>query len=115
MKTGYDEDELETFKHEATSILENGKFPVHKWESNVPTVESDSIPNPGKILGLTWDKHEDILEIQMPKRSEEEPVTKKSILSLLGSVYDPLGIISPTIVEGKHIYRKACDENQSWD
>ena len=115
MKTGYDEEEFETFKHEATSILENGKFPVHKWESNIPTVESDSMPNPGKILSLTWNKQEDTLEIQIPKRREEEPVTKKSILSLLGSVYEPLGIISPTMVEGKHIYRKACDENQSWD
>ena len=51
----------------------------------------------------------------MPEFSEDQPVTKRGILSHLGSVYDPLGIISPTLVEGKRIYREACDENQEWN
>ena len=34
---------------------------------------------------------------------------------MLGRVYDPLGIIFPTVVEGKRIYREACDENKSWN
>ena len=42
-------------------------------------------------------------------------MTKKSILSQLSGVYDPLGIISPTLVEGKSIYRKACDEKVGWN
>ena len=33
MKTGDDVDELSKFNHEATEIMEDGKFPVHKWES----------------------------------------------------------------------------------
>jgi hypothetical protein len=33
----------------------------------------------------------------------------------LAGIYDPLGIIFPTVVEGKHVYREACDENQNWD
>ena len=35
MKTGSDIADLEDFKREATEILEDAKFPVHKWESNV--------------------------------------------------------------------------------
>ena len=31
------------------------------------------------------------------------------------SIYDPLGIISPTLVEGKHLYREAVDERKGWD
>ncbi len=42
-------------------------------------------------------------------------ITKKSILSHLAGIYDPLGFISPTVVEGKRISREACDENQSWE
>ena len=29
----------------------HGKFPVHKWESNMLSIESANMPNPGKILG----------------------------------------------------------------
>ena len=36
-------------------------------------------------------------------------------MSHLGSIYDPLGIISPTLVEGKRICREAYDENQEWN
>ena len=114
MKTGSDVEELQVFKQEATNVLKEAKFPVHKWESNVKTLESADVPNPSKILGHTWNKDGDTLEITVPE-SVSEPVTKRTILRKLGTIYDPLGIISPTIVEGKHIYREACDQKRGWD
>ena len=71
--------------------------------------------NPSKILGLGWDKQNDTIEVTIPQQVEEEHVTKKTILSHLGSIYDPLGILSPTTVEGKRIYREACDEKNGWN
>ena len=112
MKTGSGMEELKEFKREATEILEGARFPVHKWESNIP--ELDSEDNPSKLLGLAWDKREDALEIQAQIQGERTP-TKRSILSQLSSIYDPLGIISPTMVEGKRIYREACDEKIGWN
>ena len=41
---------------------------------------------------------------------ENPPVTKQTILSYFGAVYDPLGIISFTMAKGKHVYRQACNE-----
>ena len=115
MKIGDDVDELSKFKHEATEIMEDGKFPVHKWESNVQSLESENMLNPGKILGLTWYKQDDVLEIQGPEPDSEQRITKKSILSYLAGIYDLLGVIFSTVVEGKHIYRQACDGSKSWD
>ena len=114
MKTGSDVEELQMFKQEATSVLEEAKFPVRKWESNVRALESVDIPNPSKILGHTWNKDGDTLEITVPE-AVSEPVTKRTILSKLGTIYDPLGIISPTVVEGKYIYPDACDQKKRWD
>ena len=114
METGRHVEDMEKFKEEATQILENAKFPVHKWESNIAALESEDMPNPGKILGHPWDKTEDTLEIQVHKTSEESPLTKRTILAQLGRIYDPLGIISPSMVEGKRIYRDACDEGKGW-
>ena len=70
--------------------------------------------NPSKFLGHIWDKENDTFEVQIQKLAEEQTVTKKSILRKLGSVYHPLGLMSPTLVEGKRIYREACEENNQW-
>ena len=113
MKTGSDVTELEDSKREATAILEDARFPVHKWESNIEELDNES--NPSKILGHKWDKRDDTFEIQAESTDEDTPVTKRQILKELSSIYDPLGIISPTLCEGKSIYREACDEKVGWN
>ena len=62
--------------------------------------------NPSKILRLSWDKQNDTFELAMRRFTEEEPVTKKSILIPLGSMYDVLGMLSSITVEGKQIGKK---------
>ena len=104
MQMGGDQEQLVKFKKESTEILKNAKFPVHKWESNVGSLESENMPNPSKILGHTWNKEGDTLEFPAKPFAEDQPVTKRTILSYLGAIYDPLGIVSPTMVQGKHIY-----------
>jgi hypothetical protein len=91
MKTGSDTDDLRKFKEESSIILEDAKFPIHKWESNIACLEDENMPNPSKILGHVWDKQEDTLEFEAATMPENQPVTKRSILSRLGRVYDPLG------------------------
>ena len=88
---------------------------MHKRESNIKELEDQNMPNTSKILGQVWDKEDDTLEIKIPPFSDDTPVTKKTILSHLGKVYDPLGILSPTMAQGKHIYREACDEKLGWN
>ena len=78
-------------------------------------LESENMGNPSKILGHIWDKRENTLQVLINKIEEGKPVTKNTILSQLARVYDPLGIISLTLVEGKRIFRDACDEQKGWD
>ena len=114
MMDGAEFQDIQKFKTEATEILESGNFPLHKWESNISSLESANMPNPGKILGHVWNKTEDTLKIQV-QQDDDEKLTKRAILSRLGRVYDPLGIISPTMVEGKRVYRDSCEEGKSWN
>ena len=37
------------------------------------------------------------------------------MLSRLGRMHDPLGVISLTTVEGKRIYRDTCEEERGWN
>ena len=71
--------------------------------------------NPSKILGYKWDKENDSIDIQVPNQTNSEIITKRSILSMLGSIYDPLGLMSQTLAEGKSIYREACEESSQWN
>ena len=73
------------------------------------------ISHPSKILGHTWNKEEDTLEFPAKPFAEDQPVTKRTILSYLGAIHDPRGIVSPTMAQEKHIYRQACDEKKGWN
>ena len=101
MNSGDTVEEIEKFKREASDILENAKFPIHKWESDLLELESEDAVNPSKILGHPWEKTQDTLEVNVKPLEDEQPVRKRQMLSRLGGIYDPLGFISPTVVKGK--------------
>ena len=82
---------------------------------NIACLEDENMPNPSKIRGHVRNKQEDTLEFEAVTMPENQTVTKRAILSRLGRIYDPLGMVSPTMAEGKHIFRKACEESKSWN
>ena len=55
--------------------------------------------NETKLLGVPLNKSTDKLSISIP--NIQQTVTKRNISSDVGSIYDPLGIISPCHVLGK--------------
>ena len=70
-------------------------------------------PKESKVLGLKWDKQSDMLKISFP--NEEVPAMKRGILSKVAKIYDPLGLVSPLTLEGKLLFRDACNEKLPWD
>ena len=116
-------------KCEATDIFADAKFELHKWHSNEHELEtncenyeptlakqqlgSTSTPGKGKLLGVPRDKSEDTLRVTFPNSSAE--LTKRGILANLAKVYDPLGLASPVMLDGKRIYRETCNQEITWD
>ena len=49
------------------------------------------------------------------KKGREMKLTKRSILSLSASVYDPLGFVSPITARVKTVFQLICKEKGSWD
>ena len=62
-----------------------------------------------KALGIKWDVLEDTLYFSnLPKQVESgDDVTKRSMLSKLSAIYDPLGLITPILMQGKMIFQEA--------
>ena len=70
-------------------------------------------PNEGKLLGLPWNKKEDSLAVSF--KGDSAGTTKREVLKSVASVFDPLGVASPTVLVGKRISREACDQRLPWD
>ena len=56
-----------------------------------------------KVLGLEWDCARDVIKFDfghlLEKAQNLEP-SKRNVLSLLACVFDPLGLLSPTVARG---------------
>ena len=71
-----------------------------------------------KVLGLPWDCESDLICFSFEKivaKAQEIQPTKRSLLSILASMFDPLGIISPVTVCIKMLFQEQCRDNLGWD
>ena len=123
-------DEVKKTKEKSIELFKKGGFNLHKWNSNVPSLESKSAEgkqeltyakqtlsqgsNEIKILGLCWNKEKDNISVVKPITKEKRPA-KRKILNELASVYDPIGLISPSHLIGQILYREVCDLKIPWD
>ena len=66
-----------------------------------------------KAWVIYWNTEEDNIGFEV--RLKEKPHIKRSMLSVVSSVYDPLGLVSPFILEGRQIVQKLCFSKFNWD
>lgn len=124
---GRSKEDLVKFKQEATHILQEAGFSLHKWHSNIAEVEYDD-PNAStpaqedtttyakeemgtkssetKILGIPWNKRRDELSINFSKsieRQNDEVLTKRKMLSIINGIFGPLGLASPVVITAKFL------------
>ena len=78
--------------------------------NNLTFLDSTIISKDTKCLGMCWSPKEDTLHYKSyDKLSETKnpPKTKRGISSIVPSIYDPLGILQPYIIEGKMLLQSA--------
>ena len=80
--------------------------------------EGKDIDSSCKVLGIHWNQREDTLQFEFSKIASEllgKKVTKRGILSFLAKTFDPLGVLSPILINGKFLFQELCVENIGWD
>lgn len=110
------------------TILASGCFPLRKWVSNEPDLlkslnqvdSTDLIYNlshneNAKTLGLTWCWSSDEFIYDMAVIQLPQIVTKRSMLSVIAQMFDPLGLLGPIIILAKIMLQKLWLEKVSWD
>ena len=45
----------------------------------------------------------------------DKPLTKRGLLAMLNSIYDPLGPVSPFLLKGRKTIQKLCKDSFQWD
>ena len=66
-----------------------------------------------KTLGLVYDPENDRLCLEVAIRSY--PLTRRGLLSVMASVYDPLGVVGPYMLPAKLLLRQLADKGLGWD
>ncbi|XP_072375490.1 uncharacterized protein [Diabrotica undecimpunctata] len=116
-----------TYKQLSTSLNSAG-IPLHKWSSNSSefldsissesqksnyVIKSDNSSN--KVLGICWNSQSDMFSISLPDISSEPKYTKREVLSIISSIFDPLGLINPITVSAKLLMQNIWICNLNWD
>ena len=109
-------------------LLEKGGFNLTKWVSNSrKLIESlpesdragsfkdlhDSQMPVERALGVRWDVEGDVFCFKI--EVNDKPLTRRGLLSVVSSVYDPLGFAAPVILPAKAILQDLCRKRLEWD
>ncbi|XP_052749871.1 uncharacterized protein LOC128200456 [Galleria mellonella] len=103
-----------------STVLKSGCFPLRKWtfnhDVNIKTSKELAIGEycQNKTLGLGWQVDKD--ELHFTTSLENKPIiTKRTIMSIISQIYDPLGLLSPTIIIAKIMLQKLWLLKIDWD
>ncbi len=110
LKAVDNEEEAVTLVNSLTKLLALGGFRLTKWISNsrkvvesiplderakgVKDLDLDRAPLPiERALGVHWNTDTDVFSIKI--NPKEKSFTRRGLLSIVSSVYDPLGLVHP--------------------
>lgn len=89
-------------------------IPVQERHAEVKEIDFSHKTLPTeRALGVRWDLQADQLAISANPGSKL--ATKRGLLSVVSSVYDPLGIVSPYTIRAKMIFQDECRRQKDWD
>lgn len=113
-------------KQNLLKLCLKGGFVVRKWASNRPELVDSSSgqlvdcvsfnlesPVVVKILGLHWKPSEDVFSYNVNITTSE--CSKRTLLSELARIFDPLGFISPVTFHLKHLIQHLWFIGVGWD
>lgn len=101
----------------AKEIFAKAHMPLREYFSNDLIINREFADDPEaipetKFLGVKWNLVDDQLCIRSGAAGLEPP-TKKTVLTTIASVYDPLGIASPALLPARIFYQKILEKE--WD
>lgn len=107
-------------------MLKKGGLELRKWASNCPDILPDASESTTefflepedesnkKVLGIAWSPQRDTFGFKV-KPVDLEKVTKRTILSNIARIYDPLGWLAPIVIRAKVLMQSLWLSKAGWD
>ena len=121
MNTYNNQAELVLDKVRLDNVMNQVSMPLQEWVSTNEYFNSLyqlAVPITQNILGISWNPYTYNMNIVVGKKLTHEDswrYTKRKVLSLVSSVFDPLGWGSPLTVHGKIFLQTLWKEKMGWD
>ena len=106
-------------------VLGKASMKLHKWSTNNTGLKHDLSQslamNPNsqiKVLGIPWDTGTDRIMLDHKNFtgiSDQTYITKRLVVSIVASVYDPLGFVAPVVVVAKVLIQTLHKMKLGWD
>jgi len=104
-------------------LLRRGGFELKKWSTNCPAVLSNvSVTNHAdSSVSLDLENKETQHRLDVKRnyavhiKMRSKPFTRRGILSVASSVFDPLGMLAPVILVAKIILQDLCRTGIGWE
>ena len=105
-----------------SQVMDAAGMNLRKWTSNAPSVVEqltrhgfDIRPERSTcILGINWDTQNDCLFVKNVNVTFSVN-TKRDFQAVLARIYDPLGIVSPFVANGKMLLQEMWNDDVDWD
>ncbi|XP_043258558.1 uncharacterized protein LOC122400888 [Colletes gigas] len=118
-------EEANELQTQILGMLQRGGLNIRQWASNEPRLltglgEDQIHPkilgdsSVMKTLGITWDARNDSISYFVESPTAIKP-TKRSILSTIAKIFDPLGLLGPVVITAKIIMQRLWQLNIDWD
>ena len=117
MNTYDSQAELVSDRIRLDNVMNQASIPLQEWVSNneyFNFLYQLAVPITQKVLGISWNPYTDNMNIVVGEKlilEDSWRLTKCKILSLVSSVFNPLGWVSPLTVHGKSFY-KLCGKKR---
>ncbi|XP_068761870.1 uncharacterized protein [Montipora capricornis] len=114
---------------EIDEVLAKGGFSIKEWQSNRDLKDTGdkqneevNVPNgPGedKVLGIVWNSTEDSFKFKVKSETidslNSSVWTKRSILSQIARIYDPVGFAAAFLIRAKIGFQELWQQGYEWD
>lgn len=68
-----------------------------------------------KTLGLRWEPESDTFSFEVKKMDEVQLVTKRTVLSDVAKLFDPIGLLAPVVITAKVFIQSLWLQKLEWD